>query len=56
VQECKAAWYIDLGRASVAPSVLLAGRQAIVTNDDAWQRRQAPLYPQYCWIYLADYL
>jgi predicted nucleic acid-binding protein len=47
---------LRLPDAIVVASGLLAGCEAIVTNDEQWQRRLAPLFRQFRWIYLGDYL
>jgi predicted nucleic acid-binding protein len=36
-------------------SGLLAGCEAIVTNDEQWLRKLAPLFRQFRWIYLGNY-
>ena len=33
-------------------TALLAGCEAIVSNDEQWSRRLSPLFPQFTWIYL----
>lgn len=52
----RASTNLRLPDALIVASGLLAGCQAIVSNDDAWRRRMAPLFPQFRWVYLADYL
>jgi predicted nucleic acid-binding protein len=47
---------IRLPDALVIASGLLAGCQAIISNDEQWHRRLAPLFQQFRWIYLGDYL
>ena len=47
---------IRLPDALVIASGLLAGCEAIVSNDEQWQRRLAPLFREFRWIYLGDYL
>lgn len=42
--------------AIIIASGLLASCEAIVSNDAAWKRRFAPLFPQFRWIYLGDHL
>ncbi len=42
--------------AMVVASGLLAGCEAIVSNDERWKRRLEPLFKQFRWIYLGDYL
>ena len=46
---------IALPDAMVIASGLLAGCEAIISNDAGW-RRIASLFPQFRWIYLGDYL
>ena len=36
-------------------SGLLAGCEAIVTNDRAWKARLEPLFREFRWMYLGDY-
>jgi predicted nucleic acid-binding protein len=38
--------------ALIIGTALLAGCEAIVTNDERWARRLGPLYPQFTWVYL----
>jgi predicted nucleic acid-binding protein len=47
---------LRLPDAIIVASGLLAGCQVIVSNDEAWRRRLAPLFPQFHWLYLGDYL
>lgn len=47
---------IRLPDALVIASGLLAGCEAIVSNDEQWQRRLAPLFREFRWIQLSDYL
>ena len=47
---------IALPDALIVASGLLAGCEAIVTNDERWKRRFQPLLPRFRWIYLGDYL
>ena len=42
--------------AAIIASGMLAGCEAIVTNDEQWKRRGEPLFPQFRWIYLSDYV
>jgi predicted nucleic acid-binding protein len=35
-------------------SAMLAGCEAIVTNDEAWHRRLATLFPAFRWLYLSS--
>lgn len=46
----------SLPDALVVASGLLAGCEAIVSNDERWKRRLAPLFPQFHWIHISDYL
>ena len=43
---------LALPDALIIATAILSGCQAIVTNDERWSRRLAPLYPQFRWIYL----
>ena len=52
----RAATGLRLPDAIVVASGLLAGCEAIVTNDEQWRRRLEPLFRQFRWIYLGDYL
>jgi len=47
---------IAVADAFVIATGLLAGCEAIVSNDERWKRRMAPVFPQFRWIYLSDYL
>jgi predicted nucleic acid-binding protein len=47
---------VRLPDALIVASGLLAGCEVIVSNDERWKRRFAPLYPQFRWFYLGDYL
>lgn len=47
---------IQLPDALVIASGLLAGCEAIVSNDEAWARKLSPLFRQFRWVYLADHL
>ena len=47
---------LGLPDAIVVASGLLAGCEAIVTNDEQWHRRLAPLFRQFRFIYLSSYL
>ena len=42
--------------AIIVASALLAGCEAVVTNDDAWAKRLAPLFPAFRWIYLPKHV
>ena len=46
---------IALPDAVVVASGLLAGCEAIVTNDERWKRRGESLFRQFRWLYLEDY-
>lgn len=41
--------------AAVIATGMLAGCEAMVTNDGRWKRRGEPRFPQFRWIYLDDY-
>ena len=47
---------LALPDAMVIAAGLLAGCEAIVSNDTRWKQRGAGLFPQFRWIYLSDYL
>jgi predicted nucleic acid-binding protein len=36
----------------IIATAIMAGCGVIVTNDESWSRRLAPLFPQFRWIYL----
>ena len=42
--------------AIIVASGLLAGCEAIVTSDEAWGKRLAPLFPSFRWVYLPMYV
>ena len=46
---------LSLPDALIISSALLAGCEAIVTNDQAWSRRLAGHFARFRWLYLADY-
>ena len=46
---------LRLPDAIVVASGLLAACETIVTNDETWQRRLAPLFRQFRWIYLGAF-
>jgi len=46
---------VSLPDAVVIASGMLAGCEAIVSNDARWKQRGASLFPQCRWIYLSDY-
>lgn len=52
----RAATGIRLPDAVIVASGLLAGCEAIATNDEAWKRKFAPLFPAFNWLYLGEYL
>ena len=43
---------LALPDALLVGTAILSGCEAIVTNDEGWSRRLAPLLPQFRWIYL----
>lgn len=45
---------LALPDAFIIASAMLTGCEAIVTNDERWARRLAPLYSQFRWVYLGD--
>ena len=47
---------IRLPDALIVASGLMAGCEVIVSNDAQWRRRFEPLFPQFQWLYLGDYL
>jgi predicted nucleic acid-binding protein len=47
---------LKLPDAIIVATALLAGCEVIVSNDERWKRRLSPLYRQFTWLYLADYL
>lgn len=52
----RASMRLALPDAVIVASGLLAGCEAIVSNDARWKQRGAALFPQFRWIYLGDYL
>lgn len=46
---------IPLPDAVVVASGLLAGCEAVITNDERWKRRLEPAFGMFRWIYLDDY-
>jgi predicted nucleic acid-binding protein len=46
---------LPLPDALIIASGLLAGCDAIVTNDEAWKLRLEPLFREFRWLYLSDY-
>lgn len=47
---------IDLMDAFIVATGLVCGCEAIVSNDEQWKRQLAPLFTQFRWLYLGDYL
>lgn len=47
---------IRLPDALIIASGLLAGCEVIVSNDEGWKRRFEPLFRDFRWLYLSDYL
>ncbi len=45
---------LRLPDAIVVASGLLAGCQAIITNDEKWKRKLEPLFRGFTWVYLGD--
>ena len=52
----RASMGLALPDAVVIASGLLAGCEAIVSNDARWKQRGNGLFPQFRWIYLGDYV
>ena len=52
----RAATGLRLPDAIVVASGLLAGCEAIITNDEQWRRRLESHFRRFRWIYLGDYL
>ena len=52
----RASMRLSLPDAVVVASGMLAGCQALVSNDVRWKQRGASLFPQFRWIHLSDYL
>lgn len=46
---------LPLPDALLISSAVLAGCEAVVTNDQSWGRRLAGHFPRFRWLYLADY-
>jgi predicted nucleic acid-binding protein len=42
--------------ALIVASGLLAGCDVIVTNDEEWKQKMEPLFREFRWVYLSDYL
>ncbi len=40
--------------AILTASAMLSGCEAIITNDERWQRRLRGLFPQFRWVHLAE--
>ncbi len=47
---------IRIPDALVIASGLLAGCEAIVTTDDEWKRKLQPLFTEFRWLSLGDYV
>lgn len=47
---------LRLPDAIIVANGLLAGCEAVITNDGEWKRKLAPLFKDFLWIYLGDYL
>jgi predicted nucleic acid-binding protein len=47
---------LNLADAFIIATGLVHGCEAIVSNDEQWRRHLAPLFSQFRWIYLGDYL
>lgn len=52
--EIRARVRLALPDALLIATALLAGCEAIVTNDERWARRVGPLYPRFRWVYLGQ--
>jgi predicted nucleic acid-binding protein len=52
----RAATGLPLSDAFTVASGLLAGCEAVITNDERWKCRCEPLFRQVRWLYLGDYL
>ncbi|MGH7867381.1 MAG: type II toxin-antitoxin system VapC family toxin [Candidatus Dormibacteraceae bacterium] len=52
----RAATSIRLPDALIVASGLLASCEVIVSNDAQWRRRLAPLFPNFRWLQLGDYV
>jgi predicted nucleic acid-binding protein len=51
----RAATGLRLLDALVVASAMLAGCEAIISNDEQWKRRVAPHFSEFRWIHLADF-
>lgn len=47
---------LKLADAFIIATGLVCGCEAIVSNDEQWKRQLAPLFTQFQWLYLGDYL
>lgn len=47
---------LKLADAFIIATGLVRGCEAIISNDEQWQRQLAPLFTQFQWLYLGDYL
>jgi predicted nucleic acid-binding protein len=45
---------LALADALIVATAIMSACAVVVTNDEQWARRLAPLYPQFRWIYLGD--
>ncbi|MBI3979908.1 MAG: type II toxin-antitoxin system VapC family toxin [Chloroflexi bacterium] len=52
----RAATGVRVPDAVAIASGLLAGCEAIVSNDEQWKVRLAPIFRRFRWVYLSDYL
>ncbi len=46
---------IRMPDAIIIASGILAGCEVIVSNDEQWKRKMAPLFRQFKWLYLGDF-
>lgn len=47
---------LPLPDAIIVASALLAGCEAVITNDEKWKRKLDPLFRGFTWVYLGDYV
>lgn len=52
----RAAMGVPLPDAVILASGMLAGCEVIVTNDARWKKRGEPIFRQFRWIYLQDFV
>lgn len=45
-----------LGDALIVATGLVSGCEILLSNDARWRQRLQPLFPQFRWLYLGDYL